>query len=121
MELLAAKHFVSVARDQPWLDFIFRDFPFITLGPFGCKEFEHHWTALSAYRPRRAIFWSVLCDSEMALRLPSRETGIQVAVRERSIMPKLRDQKGKIGYIILWLLGVPASVLILIFLLRGCT
>src|SRR5436853_5619728 len=48
MELLAAKHFVSVARDQPWLDFIFRDFPFITLGPFGCKEFEHHWTALSA-------------------------------------------------------------------------
>ena len=36
-------------------------------------------------------------------------------------MPNLDDQKGKIGYIILWLLGVPASILILIFLLRGCT
>jgi len=32
-----------------------------------------------------------------------------------------KDQKGKIGYIILWLMGVPVSVLILIFLLRGCT
>ena len=36
-------------------------------------------------------------------------------------MRNLSDQKGKIGYIILWLLGVPASVLIIIFLLRGCT
>ena len=34
---------------------------------------------------------------------------------------KFHDEKGKIGYIILWFLGVPASILILIFLLRGCT
>ena len=27
---------------------------------------------------------------------------------------------GAIGYIILWLLGVPASVLFVIFLIRGC-
>ena len=32
-----------------------------------------------------------------------------------------KDQSGKIGYIILWLLGVPAGILVLIFLLRGCT
>jgi hypothetical protein len=31
------------------------------------------------------------------------------------------EPKGKIGYIILWLMGVPASVLFLFFLLRGCT
>jgi len=31
------------------------------------------------------------------------------------------EPKGKIGYIILWLMGVPASVLFVIFLLRGCT
>ena len=37
------------------------------------------------------------------------------------IMRKFQNEKGKIGYIILWLMGVPASVLILIFLLRGCT
>jgi hypothetical protein len=29
-------------------------------------------------------------------------------------------QEGAIGYIFLWLLGVPASVLFVIFLLRGC-
>jgi hypothetical protein len=36
-------------------------------------------------------------------------------------MRDFKDQKGKIGYIILWLMGVPATVLIFIFLLRGCT
>jgi len=36
-------------------------------------------------------------------------------------LPKLKSERGKIGYIILWLLGVPASILLLIFLLRGCT
>jgi hypothetical protein len=30
------------------------------------------------------------------------------------------NQSGKAGYIILWLLGVPAGILLLIFLLRGC-
>ena len=38
-----------------------------------------------------------------------------------SFMRSLRDQEGKIGYIILWLMGVPAGILILIFVLRGCT
>ena len=35
-------------------------------------------------------------------------------------MMKSKSQQGKIGYIILWLLGVPASILILIALLRAC-
>jgi hypothetical protein len=30
-------------------------------------------------------------------------------------------QQGKIGWIILWLLGVPIPVLLILFLLRGCT
>jgi hypothetical protein len=34
---------------------------------------------------------------------------------------KLKNEEGKIGYLILWLLGVPVSLLLLIFLLRGCT
>lgn len=28
---------------------------------------------------------------------------------------------GKVGWILLWLLGVPIPVLIVLFLLRGCT
>jgi hypothetical protein len=32
-----------------------------------------------------------------------------------------RNQVGKIGYILLWLLGVPIPILIVIYLVRGCT
>ena len=31
------------------------------------------------------------------------------------------QEKGAIGYILLWAMGVPVSVLLIIFLLRGCT
>ena len=31
------------------------------------------------------------------------------------------EDRGAIGYILMWLLGVPASVLFVIFLMRGCT
>jgi hypothetical protein len=34
---------------------------------------------------------------------------------------RLASEQGAIGYIAAWLLGVPASLLFLIFLLRGCT
>lgn len=37
-----------------------------------------------------------------------------------SFASRLR-QRGKMGYILLWLLGVPIPVLFLIYLLRGCT
>jgi hypothetical protein len=30
-------------------------------------------------------------------------------------------QQGKIGYILLWLLGVPLPILLLVYLLRGCS
>ena len=33
----------------------------------------------------------------------------------------MKAQSGKIGYILLWLLGVPIPILVLIYLLRGCT
>ena len=40
-------------------------------------------------------------------------------------MPSLENlpsaQQGRVGYILLWLLGVPIPVLFLIYLLRGCT
>ena len=32
-----------------------------------------------------------------------------------------RRQEGKMGYILLWALGVPIPVLFVIFMLRGCT
>ena len=30
-------------------------------------------------------------------------------------------QEGKVGYILLWALGVPIPILFLIYLLRGCS
>jgi hypothetical protein len=33
----------------------------------------------------------------------------------------LRNSTGKIGYLLLWLLGIPIPILIIIYLLRGCT
>ena len=38
----------------------------------------------------------------------------------RSAIERLSDENGAVGYIVMWLLGVPASLLFLIFLLRGC-
>jgi hypothetical protein len=40
----------------------------------------------------------------------------------RGRIPALRArQEGRWGYILAWLLGVPIPILILIYLLRGCT
>ena len=35
-------------------------------------------------------------------------------------MQKLVARSGKVGYIILWLLGIPIPILLLIYALRGC-
>ena len=35
--------------------------------------------------------------------------------------PSRQFQAGKIGYILLWLLGIPIPILMVIYLLRGCT
>jgi len=32
----------------------------------------------------------------------------------------MKMQEGKMGYLLLWLVGVPIPILLVIFLLRGC-
>jgi hypothetical protein len=34
---------------------------------------------------------------------------------------KRKLEEGKIGWIFLWLIGVPVPILLILFLLRGCT
>lgn len=34
---------------------------------------------------------------------------------------RIDDEQGKVGWAVLWLLGVPIPVLAVLFLLRGCT
>ena len=38
----------------------------------------------------------------------------------KSMIDRLRSEDGVAGYMLLWLMGVPASILFVIFLLRGC-
>ena len=52
--------------------------------------------------------------------LPCQSSAQQGADREE-IMAKKDKERGAIGYILLWLLGVPAGLLFVVFLLRGCT
>ena len=36
-------------------------------------------------------------------------------------LSEMRRQAGKVGWILLWLLGVPLPILFVLYLLRGCT
>jgi hypothetical protein len=42
-------------------------------------------------------------------------------VKKDQQMNNLTSQQGKIGWILLWLLGVPIPILLVLFLVRGCT
>lgn len=55
-----------------------------------------------------------------------REDGPRSSILEAQMkLPEFKslpaDQQGRVGYILLWLIGVPIPVLFLIYLLRGCT
>jgi hypothetical protein len=39
----------------------------------------------------------------------------------RRFIPTRRAQQGRWGYILAWALGVPIPILLLVYLLRGCT
>lgn len=41
-----------------------------------------------------------------------------MAVEKKVIV---KNNNGKIGWIFLWLVGIPIPVLIILFLIRGCT
>ena len=48
---------------------------------------------------------------------------INSIIRSNALMKlkKTRQQVGTAGYILLWLLGIPVPILLIIYLLRGCT
>jgi hypothetical protein len=45
--------------------------------------------------------------------------GLQGAAMQ--IKKEERNEQGKVGWILLWLIGVPLPILLILFLLRGCT
>jgi hypothetical protein len=51
----------------------------------------------------------------------SRRSHDGVVRRKGELMTILKEEKGAIGWILLWLIGIPVPLLILLFLVRGCT
>lgn len=43
------------------------------------------------------------------------------ASRPELFKNRLRNEEGKLGWIFLWLIGVPIPILLILFLVRGCT
>jgi hypothetical protein len=37
------------------------------------------------------------------------------------VVSRFDKQRGKVGWLLLWLIGIPVPVLIFLFLIRGCT
>jgi hypothetical protein len=36
-------------------------------------------------------------------------------------MKMLKNENGAIGWVLLWLIGIPIPILLILFLVRGCT
>jgi hypothetical protein len=43
------------------------------------------------------------------------------ALRLEASMTVDQRRSGKIGWVVLWLLGIPIPILLILFLIRGCT
>ena len=41
--------------------------------------------------------------------------------KEEVFMNAIKNQHGAIGWILLWAIGIPIPILLLLFLVRGCT
>jgi hypothetical protein len=39
----------------------------------------------------------------------------------KNVKSQVEKQRGKVGWLLLWLIGVPVPVLVFLFLIRGCT
>jgi hypothetical protein len=46
---------------------------------------------------------------------------IETFAGDSIVARRLKEQAGKVGWIFLWLLGVPIPILVILFLVRGCT
>jgi len=64
---------------------------------------------------RVAVSVTVFKIGELAMRLEPRRP-----LSRWNGLTSLQQQSGKLGWIVLWALGVPIPVLLVLFLLRGC-
>ncbi|PYK89265.1 MAG: hypothetical protein DME40_11070 [Verrucomicrobia bacterium] len=63
----------------------------------------------------------VVINQSKFLRTTKRSESITLRKDIEMRLTNRIKQAGATGYILLWLLGIPIPILLLIFLLRGCT
>jgi fatty acid desaturase len=63
------------------------------------------------------MFFTVAVFLHAIIRMTRR---IEMHIIEQKINA-LRNETGAIGWVLLWLLGIPIPILVVLFLLRGCT
>ncbi len=75
------------------------------------------------YRPAGRLNRSQLFPMDMKMKITRQHHNDldEFLSVSRGRFVDIKHQTGKIGYILLWLIGVPAPILFVIYLLRGCT
>jgi hypothetical protein len=61
------------------------------------------------------------CVRQQSKQGPAQDTPIRQERRSEMRLTNKIKEAAATGYILLWLLGIPIPILLLIFLLRGCT
>jgi len=85
-----------------------------TPGSFSC------WRSQNQKKPSEKVFFDMHTRTFQIFFELTVDNGKGTKGRDMKVNEK-RNQKGATGYILLWLLGIPIPILLLIFLLRGCT
>jgi hypothetical protein len=71
----------------------------------------------------QATIYQPDCVSSTSEQIPAHKEELSIGKERKAEMHLTNKIKeaGATGYILLWLLGIPIPILLLIFLLRGCT
>lgn len=62
-----------------------------------------------------------LIDKAVSYLIKENHMLIKLNDKIRAAKTTINNQEGKVGWALLWLLGVPIPVLLILFVLRGCT
>ncbi|MFH0996576.1 MAG: hypothetical protein V1844_13925 [Pseudomonadota bacterium] len=59
--------------------------------------------------------------AEASLQMASGNSSGWASSEQRKTKGRTQTEDGKVGWILLWALGVPIPILLVLFVLRGCT
>src|SRR6476469_4748193 len=86
------------------------------------REPEIGLCSIGFFLIRQPVVVPIVCFSNQSkfTRITKSSKSITLRISQMRLTNRIK-QAGATGYILLWLLGIPIPILLLIFLLRGCT